>query len=273
MAEKSTQGQRCWAVVVIDRHSIEHARSCPSNAQRRKLLLHVGQALLHPRICILEHQTDIGRAVILLQEWWGVSREILDFGASISNLGYRVVIPDLYDGSLALSVAEAEHNMNALNWVQAKDDIVATAAFLKKEGAPRVGITGTCMGGALALVGAVHADVDCCAPFYGTPDPSLADTSTITIPVEAHFGALDNLAGFSDVEAANMLKESLAKNSPGSVVHIYDGVGHGFMNSAPDKPKISDDVSVETGFPPAQKDVQQLAFERLEAFFAKHLKQ
>ena len=212
-------------------------------------------------------------AVILLQEWWGVSREILDFGASISNLGYRVVIPDLYDGSLALSVAEAEHNMNALNWVQAKDDIVATAAFLKKEGAPRVGITGTCMGGALALVGAVHADVDCCAPFYGTPDPSLADTSTITIPVEAHFGALDNLAGFSDVEAANKLKESLAKNSPGSVVHIYDGVGHGFMNSAPDKPKISDDVSVETGFPPAQKDVQQLAFERLEAFFAKHLKQ
>ena len=56
-------------------------------------------------------------------------------------------------------------------------------------------------------------------------------------------------------------------------MHIYDGVGHGFMNSAPDKPKISDDVSVETGFPPAQKDVQQLAFERLEAFFAKHLKQ
>ena len=73
--------------------------------------------------------------------------------------------------------------------------------------------------------------------------------------------------------SSHKLKESLAKNSPGSVVHIYDGVGHGFMNSAPDKPKISDDVSVETGFPPAQKDVQQLAFERLEAFFAKHLKQ
>ena len=129
------------------------------------------------------------------------------------------------------------------------------------------------MGGALALVAAQHAAVSCAAPFYGTPDPALVDVAKIAVPVQGHFGALDDLAGFSDPTAAEKLRRELASGAcPESEVFVYDNAGHGFMNSAPDQPRINEDVSVPTGFPKAQPDVQVLAWERLVAFFDKHLK-
>ncbi len=38
----------------------------------------------------------------------------------------------------------------------------------------QVGCMGFCMGGALSFLAGQEADVDAIAPFYGTPDPKLA---------------------------------------------------------------------------------------------------
>ena len=37
----------------------------------------------------------------------------------------------------------------------------------------------------------------CAALSNGTPNPGICQTETITKPIQAHFGAEDNLAGFS----------------------------------------------------------------------------
>ena len=93
---------------------------------------------------------------------------------------------------------------------------------------------GFCMGGALALIAAQHADdVVCAAPFYGTPDPAICQTDKITVPVQAHFGELDNLAGFSDPDTAKKLLTNLRAAGSDCELHTYPNVGHAFMNDLP----------------------------------------
>ena len=56
------------------------------------------------------------------------------------------------------------------------------------------------MGGALTIASAVLVPgVDAAVGFYGTPPPQLADASKAKVPVQAHFGESDSIAGFSDL--------------------------------------------------------------------------
>ena len=77
------------------------------------------------------------------------------------------------------------------------EDIRGAASYLRSTGSARVGTIGFCMGGALALAAACRAPevVDCAAPFYGIPPHALADASTVTRPVQGHFGDKDAMKG------------------------------------------------------------------------------
>lgn len=56
------------------------------------------------------------------------------------------------------------------------------------------------MGGALAIASSVLVpEIDAAVAFYGVPPTELADAANIKVPVQAHFGELDNIAGFSDI--------------------------------------------------------------------------
>ena len=56
------------------------------------------------------------------------------------------------------------------------------------------------MGGALSIASSVLVPkVDAVVAFYGVPSSELADPAQSKVPVQAHFGELDNFVGFSDV--------------------------------------------------------------------------
>ena len=146
--------------------------------------------------------------------------------------------------------------------------ISGAAKFLKEQGASKVGVTGFCMGGALALAGAVHSpDISASAPFYGTPPAQLADVKTIKVPVLAQFGDKDDHAGFSDPETAKQLEASLKEAGVEAEVLIHPGVGHGFMNSTP----VGKELNEKLGRPEHNPQVINTAWEKLLSFFGKHL--
>ena len=213
-------------------------------------------------------------AIIVLQEWWGVTSNIKAQAEHLAKSGYRCLIPDLYKGKLGVDVEEAHHLMDNLDWPTAKDEICAAAKYLKETGSPSVGAIGFCMGGALTLIGAQHSDdIVCACPFYGTPDPSICQTEKISKPIQAHFGELDTMAGFSDPAAAKKLEENL-KTAGGteSAVFMYPGVGHAFLNSLPE-PFESFEARKETmGVVPPIEEQTALAWKRVLDFFDKHLK-
>uniref|UniRef100_A0A453E3X7 Dienelactone hydrolase domain-containing protein n=1 Tax=Aegilops tauschii subsp. strangulata TaxID=200361 RepID=A0A453E3X7_AEGTS len=175
--------------------------------------------------------------VVVLQEWWGVDYEVKNHAIHISQIGdgYRALIPDLYRGKVALEVAEAQHLMEGLDWQGAIKDIQASVKWLKENGSPKVGVTGYCMGGALAIAsGVLVPEVDAVVAFYGTPSSELADASKAQAPIQAHFGELDSFVGFADVTAAKSLEEKLKASGVEHEVHIYPGCSHAFMNASPE---------------------------------------
>jgi len=212
-------------------------------------------------------------AVIVLQEWWGITEEIKGQALRLSEQGYRCLVPDLYKGKLGVDAEEASHLMNNLDWSIAVDEVKAAAKFLVKSGSAKVGVIGFCMGGALAMIATEQSEhVSCGAIFYGTPNPSLCQPERIVKPLQCHFGAEDTLVGFSDPSAAASLEEKLNAGGVHFQLYRYPGVGHGFMNTRSDEPQITASRRAKTGFPPTNSETKDLAWSRVFDFFATHLR-
>lgn len=74
--------------------------------------------------------------------------------------------------------------MDNLDFKAATEEIKTAAGWLREKGAPKVGVMGFCMGGAMSLLGAEYAAVDACAPFYGTPPAELGHVRIPTCPMK-----------------------------------------------------------------------------------------
>lgn len=207
--------------------------------------------------------------VIVIQEWWGVTDIIKAHALKINETGgYRCLVPDLYKGKIGVNKEEAAHMFSNLDFKAAISELGQAVTYLRSTGSPKVGCIGFCMGGALTFCAAQHAGVDCAVPFYGTPSRDVCQPKDIRIPVQAHFGMLDALTGFSDPETASQLESMMKKAGAPAEFFYYDGVGHAFLNEGPEAERLRDQM----GFPEPSVSIQQMAWERVMKFFAAHLK-
>jgi len=207
--------------------------------------------------------------LLVVQEWWGVTEIVKEQAQLLSTKGYRCLIPDIYKGKIGVDAEEASHLMSNLDFMNAVEEMKSAIAFLKQEGSPKVGITGFCMGGALTFAAASKgADVACIAPFYGIPDAQYFDTTAIKVPVQAHFGAKDALAGFSDPAAAEANAKKMKTAGCEIDLIFYESAGHAFLNFGM---QGGEEKLTSVGFPlPLKADVD-LAWGNLHTFLAKHL--
>ncbi len=109
------------------------------------------------------------KAVVLIQEWWGLNDHIKDIANRYANEGFIAIAPDLYRGRLAKTPEEAGKMMNGLaiddglNTIESAMD-KARATY----GIGHFGISGFCMGGTYALRAACELEgIAAAAPFYG----------------------------------------------------------------------------------------------------------
>ena len=154
--------------------------------------------------------------------------------------------------------------MGHLDWERAVSEICECVEYLRANGCEKIGVTGFCMGGALACAVAQHCNVDCSAPFYGTPPAALAQPENVKVPVQLHAGVLDDHKGFSDPETV----AAWAKACPSAEAFTdYEGCGHGFINRG----DLAAQLRKTMGFPTPPESMQDLAWDRLIAFLNKHL--
>lgn len=113
--------------------------------------------------------TANGRAVIVIQEWWGLNDHIKDITRRYADEGFTAIAPDLYRGKLATNPQEAGRMMADLQTDDGIDTIKnAIDAAREKYGFEHFGITGFCMGGTYALRAACLLEgLSAAAPFYG----------------------------------------------------------------------------------------------------------
>jgi carboxymethylenebutenolidase len=109
------------------------------------------------------------RAVLVIQEYWGVNENIKDIANRLASEGFIAIVPDLYRGKTAKDSGEASQLMGALKTDDGIDTINnAIASASSTFGATHFGIIGFCMGGTFALRSACLLEgISAAAPFYG----------------------------------------------------------------------------------------------------------
>jgi carboxymethylenebutenolidase len=200
-------------------------------------------------------------AVIVIQEWWGLTDHIKDIARRYAAEGYVAIAPDLYSRlghALTTDAGEAGKLMNTLKQEDGLTDLNATVAYLTSvpevDGA-RIGVTGFCMGGSYALMlPCVNPAIKAAVPFYGqVPNPDAA-LQKLSAPVLYLYGEDDGWITKADVQR---LAAALKKyNKPGEI-KTYPGAPHAFFRD--------NDPSVYR--PEAAKD----AWGRTKVFFKQHL--
>jgi carboxymethylenebutenolidase len=201
-------------------------------------------------------------AIIVVQEWWGLTDHIKDVARRYAAEGYVAIAPDLYSRlghALTSDPAEAGKLMNALQQEDGLKDLHATVTYLKSvpEVDPtRIGVTGFCMGGSYALMlPCVNKDIKAAVPFYGqVPNPD-APLEQLSAPVLYFYGEDDGWITKADIQrlAAGLKKY----NKPGEI-KTYSGAPHAFFR----------DTDKTVYRPEAAKD----AWARALAFFGQHLR-
>src|SRR6476660_577890 len=130
-----------------------------------------------------------GKAVIVIQEWWGLNDHIKDIAGRYAAEGFIAIAPDLYRGLIAANPVEAGEMMNALSIDDGLDIIKnAVDTATANLGVSHYGITGYCMGGTYALRAACELEgFSAAAAFYGdVPEEDvLKKLTTPTIFVSA----------------------------------------------------------------------------------------
>ena len=153
---------------------------------------------------VAKPDADTNRAVLVIQEWWGLNDHIKDIAGRYANEGFIAVAPDLYRGKIAKDSGEASELMHSLAIEDGIDTIQKTMAEASGAyGITHFGITGFCMGGTFALRAACELEgISAAAPFYGDipSEDILKKLTTPTIFVSGTKDAWINPAKVAELE-------------------------------------------------------------------------
>lgn len=173
-----------------------------------------------------------GPGVVVIQEWWGLVPHIKDVCDRYAAEGFVALAPDLYHGKSAAEPDEAGKLMMAMNQDQAAKDMAGAVDYLSRLEAAsgdKLGVTGYCMGGGLALVLAtMRPQIAACVPFYGVL-PRQPEFAQMNAAVLGHYAEEDQWAPPASVRELEAKLKELGKKAE---FHIYPGTHHGFFNDS-----------------------------------------
>ena len=189
--------------------------------------------------CALPEVTN-GKAVIVIQEWWGLNDHIKDIADRYAAEGFVAIAPDLYRGKLASNPTEAGEMMHALAIEDGLDTIAnAIAAASLSYDLSHFGITGYCMGGTFALRAACELEgLSAAAPFYGDiPDDDILQK--LTVPTIFISGTRD---GWINPEKVAKLEDA-AERFELPVHSVKYDADHAFFNNT--RPEVYDEAAAK----------------------------
>ena len=194
--------------------------------------------------------------VVVIQEWWGLQDQIKGMCERFARAGFDALAPDLYNGIVVPyhDTAAANKEMSSLNFIQATEQNVRGAVLYLKRNGKKVGLTGFCMGGAVAIIGAAKIpELSAAVAFYGIPPEQAVKAADVKIPLQGHFAAKDDWCTPQVVDA---FEKGLVAAGKLAEFFRYDA-DHAFVNEQR--------VSVH------DREAAELAWGRATSFFKKQL--
>lgn len=201
-------------------------------------------------------------AILVIQEWWGLTEWITDNADRMAALGFVALAVDLYEGKSTDDPGEAHELMRALDPGEGVAHLKAALDYLgtldRVDQDRQVAAIGWCMGGMYSrLIAQESEKIGPAIICYGSVAVEPEQVTALAgagRPVLGIFGAQDRGIPADRVrQVFDALNEAGAKTD----LHLYDDAGHAFMRPGGDQ-------FVE----PAAED----AWVQIAAFLFAHLK-
>lgn len=190
--------------------------------------------------------------VVVLHDWFGRHSAVQRIGRGLAARGFRVAVPDFYDGQATLDSTSAEELMSAVPPLRALDTIEAIIAEARADGSRRIATVGFSFGGWLALLHAGSGTTDAAVVYYSSIAGS--EHGIIPCPLLLHWAEFDE---FVDHDEAESLASRLRAHGTPFTQHRYLGTAHPFSNA-----------EIEGLY---DADATALALERTARFLEEHL--
>jgi carboxymethylenebutenolidase len=169
-----------------------------------------------------------GPGVLVLPAWWGLNDFFKNFCDRLSDEGFVVFAPDLYNGKVAETVDQAQQYMSEMSDEETVRHLIGSVELLRKSSivtSKSIGVVGFSMGAflALQLSTLLPEDVRAVVAFYGT---SAADFKAARAVYQCHFAEHDE---FEPDEEVRALEERLSAAGKTAEFYHYPGTRHWFF--------------------------------------------
>jgi carboxymethylenebutenolidase len=204
-----------------------------------------------------------GPGMLVIQEIFGVNGNMRKICDDYAAKGYIAVCPDLFwhqePGVQLTDKTPAEWD-RAFELFKGFDveagvrDLLATLGHIRKMPgcSGKVGAVGYCLGGKMAFLMATRSDIDVSVGYGVDLDKYLDEIHDIRMPLMLHIAGLDK---FMPPDVRAKLLKAFARNTM-IEAYVYENVDHAFAR---------------VGGQNYNKEAADLANERTNALFAKHL--
>src|SRR5580692_8333858 len=172
-----------------------------------------------------------GAAVIVIQEWWGLTTHIAHMADRLAEEGYVALAPDLYGGAIAHDEGEALQMLLEIPVDRATRDLRGAVDYLLSMGdvvGETVGVVGFCMGGSFALQLAVQEGGKVAAAVAFYPVGYMPDGyAGLQAPVLIHIPDGDEI---NPPTLAEELNEKISAETTRKPEIDHYPAGHAFLN-------------------------------------------
>lgn len=174
--------------------------------------------------------------IVLIQEIFGVNKEMREKADHFAEAGFVVTCPDLFwrqePGIQLTDQSQGEWDKafalyQGFHEARGVQDLISTLFHLRSlpECQGSVGTVGYCLGGKLAYLMATRSDADCSVSYYGVGiEGALEEAAAILRPLLLHIAEEDQ---FVSKEAQAEVKGALSASAY-VTIHSYPGVDHAF---------------------------------------------
>ena len=189
-------------------------------------------------------------AIALIHDWWGITPAIRRIAHRFAQVGYYVIVPDLFDGQVASTPERAIELVKALGdtgypRVDAALSVLETHNNTNHD----VAVVGVGMGGSLAYEAAIiRKDMEAAVVYYGFPQRYFGRLKDLRVPILAIYGQQEQYVTTTDINRIRLELDANPRKLAHEVLMLPD-VGHDFLSdSADEKVRIQGQVALNTTF-------------------------
>ena len=179
------------------------------------------------RAYVARPQTE-GPGVVVLHAWWGLNPFFLRLCDRLASAGFVAIAPDLYNGKVAQTIAEAKEAVESLNEAYARMAAISAVDRLRtmRGAVPNpFGVIGFSMGAAWSLVVSMARpeEIGAVVLFYGAYEIDFQQARAAYL---GHFAEKDEWEPLDEIRRMEAAMKTAGRES---TLHFYPGTGHWFF--------------------------------------------